>query len=52
MNENLAYGFSILLENVKRTEIAFFFESKIHNPKSCLNEVFGQTLGERRARGW
>jgi hypothetical protein len=30
------YGVPVLLENTKRTEIAFFFESKIRNPKSKI----------------
>ncbi len=36
--------FQFLLENFKSTEIAFFFESEIRNPKSCLNGVFIQVL--------
>jgi len=36
MNENLEIWFSSFLENIKLTEIAFFFKSKIRDPKSKI----------------
>jgi hypothetical protein len=47
MNENLEYGFSILVENIKRAEIAFFFESKTRNPKSKIVPERGLRSGTK-----
>ena len=45
MNENLEIWFSSFLENIKFAEIAFFFKSKIRDPKSKIVPEWGFRSG-------
>jgi len=50
MYRNLEGGFLILLGNIKRAEITFFFESKTRYPKSCPNGVFDESSPFSKSR--